>query len=138
MVIRSAIREVLRRHQASENPLVRYGVGGSRWAHRVVRSWASADYRAVMRAKVFSSRRLHQTTTLTWMDRYPGVFAACRDHLGDRPGLNVLSFGCSTGDEALTLRGYFPQATIVGAEINRRCLAVCRRQIVDDRTSFIL
>ncbi len=71
------------------------------------------------------------------MDRYPRIFAACRDYFGGAPDLRILSYGCATGEEVLTLRRYFPAATIVGAEINEYCLAVARRHAVDDRIAFI-
>lgn len=90
-----------------------------------------------MVAKLTARDQLHQTTTLTWPDRYPGIFAACRAYLGDAAELRILSFGCSTGDEVLTLRRYFPSATITGAEINRRSLRACRRRVVDARIRFI-
>lgn len=46
------------------------------------------------------------------------------DHAG-----NILSFGCSTGDEVFTLRRYFPRATIKGIDINAANIAVCRERL---------
>ena len=71
------------------------------------------------------------------MDRYPRIFAACRDYFAGASDLRVLSYGCATGEEVLTLRRYFPGAIIVGAEINAHCLAVARKLAVDDRIAFI-
>jgi len=85
----------------------------------------------------FRPRAVHQTTTRTWLDRYPEIFRACRDYLGHQQELRILSFGCSTGEEVVTLRNYFPTDWITGAEINPRSLAICRSLPVDDRTSFI-
>jgi len=93
--------------------------------------------RSVTLLRWFRRRALHQTTVLTWMDRYPQVFSACRDYFGARPDLRILSFGCSTGEEVITLRSYFPSAWITGAEINPRSLAVCRKRAVDDRIAFV-
>jgi chemotaxis methyl-accepting protein methylase len=84
-----------------------------------------AGYRSIFVLQVFNREHLHQTTALTAMDRYPRIFSACRDFFGDRQDLKILSFGCSTGEEVLTLRRYFPSAFITGAEINRRSLASC-------------
>jgi len=137
MTAGARFREALRSREGSGNSVVRLGVRSARAAHRLVLLCSTAEHRSTLRARLCSPRALHQTTVLTWMDRYPGIFAACRDHLGDRPGLRILSFGCSTGEEVLTLRRYFPSATIVGAEINTRSLERCRRLAVDDRIAFV-
>lgn len=88
-------------------------------------------------ARIVGHRAIHQDTTLTWRDRYPALFAAARDLLGAQGAHRILSFGCAAGEEVLTLREYFPQARIVGAEINRAELAACRRLAVDDDITFI-
>jgi SAM-dependent methyltransferase len=62
-------------------------------------------------------------------DRYPGIFRFARDDIGDGPDRRLLSFGCSTGEEVFALRGYFPEAEIVGLDIDRRRIAVCRRRL---------
>ncbi|WP_084362110.1 class I SAM-dependent methyltransferase [Robertmurraya korlensis] len=49
----------------------------------------------------------------------------------------MLSYGCSTGEEVLTLRSYFPTAQIIGADINKRSLETCRKLPVDEKISFI-
>ncbi|MEI4884199.1 class I SAM-dependent methyltransferase, partial [Klebsiella pneumoniae] len=57
-------------------------------------------------------------------------------YFSGQPEVRILSFGCSTGEEVLTLRRYFPHASIVGAELNRRSLTICERLNVDDRIQF--
>ena len=86
-----------------------------RYRWRVLTAWLFRD-------------RLHQTTELTWVDRYPEIFARASAELGGKPGARILSFGCSTGEEVITLRGYFPQAEIVGCEINPRSRRIARRR----------
>jgi hypothetical protein len=71
------------------------------------------------------------------MDRYPKIFSVCRDYLIGNPNLRILSYGCATGEEVLTLRNYLPTAFIVGAEINRHSLSLCRKHKVDDRIVFL-
>lgn len=137
MAAGETLREALRAGEKSTNPVVRLGVRSVRAAHRLVLLCSTAEHRSTLRARLLMPRALHQTTVLTWMCRYPGIFSACREHLGDGPDLRILSFGCSTGEEVLTLRQYFPSATIVGADINARSLALCRRRAVDDRIAFI-
>jgi 2-polyprenyl-3-methyl-5-hydroxy-6-metoxy-1,4-benzoquinol methylase len=58
-------------------------------------------------------------------DRYPWLFGFAARQLGTRPSLRILSFGCSRGEEALSLRQYFPGAAIKGIDINPRNVARC-------------
>jgi hypothetical protein len=95
------------------------------------------EHRSVVSLRLFNRESVHQTTPLTWMDRYPEIFSTCRAYFTDRKNLEILSYGCSTGEEVITLRKYFPLATITGAEINRRSLAMCRNHEIDDRIAFI-
>src|SRR5213075_1068749 len=44
----------------------------------------------------------------------------------------ILSFGCSTGEELISLRRRFGQAEIVGAEINRRSRRIAARRLASD------
>ncbi len=78
-----------------------------------------------------------QTATFSAPDRYPELFAACRDCLANVAAPVVVSFGCSTGHEAFTLAKYLPHATIVGTDINRWCLKQCRRENNNPRISFV-
>src|SRR5262249_29605087 len=55
----------------------------------------------------------------TLPDRYPWLFRFAATHLGSRPDLRILSFGCSWGDEVFSLRHYFPTAAIQGIDIDR-------------------
>src|SRR4051812_32157242 len=59
----------------------------------------NGQYRATVIAQLLRPGQLHQTTVVTWMDRYPDIFAACRDHFGATRQISILSFGCSTGEE---------------------------------------
>jgi len=79
---------------------------------------------------------VHQDAAVTRPDRYPLLFGAVRDLLGER-AQSVLSFGCSSGEEVVSLRSYFPTARITGAEINKAMLARCRALPADPNTSFI-
>jgi SAM-dependent methyltransferase len=67
----------------------------------------------------------HQLPNLTALNRYPEIFAAAA---AGTPGASrVLSFGCSTGEECVTLAEYFPMAEIVGADINPMNLLKARK-----------
>lgn len=84
-----------------------------------------------------TSARVHQADSSTWPDRYPALFSAAQALLRDRPHARILSFGCSSGEEVVTLRRYFPDAAIVGAEINRHLLRTCRGLPLDGNVTFV-
>ena len=110
---------------------LRARVGGALRLLHQPRAWSE------LATRLSAGDRVHQDHSLTWSDRYPRLFAAARELLADRPDARLLSFGCSSGEEVLTLRQYFPRASIVGAEINHRLLRTCRRLPVDEAIRFI-
>jgi SAM-dependent methyltransferase len=71
-------------------------------------------------------RGLYQPYGTTSIDRYPETFQRVRSLLEDSASVRILSFGCSTGEEVFSLRRYFPEARIVGVDINPFNIAVCR------------
>ena len=78
------------------------------------------------------SKHRFQPFNHTLPDRYPWLFSFARARIGDGPGKSLLSFGCSTGLEAISLRGYFPEAQITGLDIDPQNIARCRRHGRDD------
>ena len=88
--------------------------------------------------KTFKSKRVQQTTPLTAINRYPKIFSGCKDYFKDKDNIKILSYGCSTGEEVVTLRSYFPSATIIGAEINSHSLKVCKSRNLDNKIKFII
>jgi SAM-dependent methyltransferase len=82
---------------------------------------------------------LYQPYGTTSADRYPDIFQQVCKLVGDGASARILSFGCSTGEEVFSLRRYFPEAEIVGLDINPFNIAVCRFQRLkagDKRMSF--
>lgn len=80
-----------------------------------------------------------QNSTATLFNRYAEVFLALRDHIRATRGcdlggadLRILSFGCSTGAEILTARAYFPDATILGCDIDGGALQTAADVLIDD------
>jgi hypothetical protein len=59
---------------------------------------------------------IHQISAKTAFNRYPQIFAGAA-HAAPN-ARRILSFGCSTGEECATLKMYFPQAKVVGADLN--------------------
>ena len=78
-----------------------------------------------------------QTHTYTARERYPGLFDDCRTYLDDGPACRLLSFGCSTGEEVESLAGRWPQAAIVGVDINPWCVRECRRRYGKNGFTFL-
>jgi SAM-dependent methyltransferase len=79
---------------------------------------------------------LYQPGGRTEFDRYPRLFASLRDSLADLPQPRILSYGCSTGEELLTLRSYIPNARLAGIDINSHRLKQARRKMRDRSTQF--
>lgn len=92
-------------------------------AVRFVRALATPIGRGQLRA----GAGLLQPATVTGMDRHPALFMPLQALLGGHSALRLLSFGCSTGEEAFTLARYFPNATIDAIDANPACIAQARR-----------
>ena len=131
------VKNALLARRASGSTIVRYGISTIVAAYHAGQFFVDGRYRSIVLLKAFNKERVHQTTPDTCMDRYPGIFAACQSYFADRKELRILSYGCSTGEEVVTLRRYFPRAFITGAEINRRSLAICRKREADERIAFV-
>jgi hypothetical protein len=81
--------------------------------------------------------RVHQDLSVSFPDRYPRLFVAARALLAERAALRILSYGCAAGEEVVSLRGYFPDAMLVGAEINPALLRACRKLPHDPHRAFL-
>ncbi len=78
--------------------------------------------------RLTSSAPLFQDYGTTSMNRYPRLFAFAREALTECASPSLLSFGCSTGEEVLSLRQYFPYATIKGLDIHPGHIARCLKR----------
>ncbi|HQV02562.1 MAG TPA: class I SAM-dependent methyltransferase [Novosphingobium sp.] len=92
-----------------------------------VRRVTSPTLRTVHRLQ-HQSAELLQPFPDTMPDRHPALFAHARRVLAENPGPRLLSFGCSTGEEPLTLLRYLPEAQIDAVEINPRSIAIARKR----------
>jgi hypothetical protein len=93
--------------------------------------WKMLDVKKLLSDPVYrSSRWLYltapgdqqQVTTYTEVDRYPLLFEVARVELSSTGSAKILSYGCSTGEEVSSLRRVFPDAELVGADINPAAL----------------
>ncbi|WP_216829019.1 class I SAM-dependent methyltransferase [Alkalihalobacterium elongatum] len=134
-------KQTVRSLRSSEIRVVKLGVSiiESMWKvfYTTKRFISDPIFRSIFSMQLLNSRNVHQTTPLTGMNRYPEIFSACKNYLKDKHDLKILSYGCSTGEEVLTLRNYFPTAQISGADVNKRSLKICRSLSTDNKISFI-
>ena len=86
--------------------------------------------------KYTKGNEAHQISNYTEYDRYPDLFSKCEELMKERKDLKILSYGCSTGEEVFTLREYFPDAFIVGVDINKRNIKKAISQNNDDNIVF--
>jgi trans-aconitate methyltransferase len=76
----------------------------------------------------FRSEAQIQVSISTAYMREPELLQAARTYLEGRfPELNILSFGCSIGDELDSLKTIFPDAHVRGCDINPLALEVATR-----------
>lgn len=79
-------------------------------------------------ARIVRPDNLFQPYTTTGPDRYPEEFGLVRIEL-TAPEPRILSFGCSSGEELLTLREYFPAARIKGIDANPLAVRTARKRV---------
>jgi SAM-dependent methyltransferase len=89
------------------------------------------SYRNLMRLRLLPPTGAFQPFNDTRTDRYPKIFGFVQSALGNASKIRILSYGCSTGEEAFSLRSYFPYAVIKGIDINAENIGVCRRRLKD-------
>jgi len=109
----------------------------ARWvgALDILRLLPSAEGRARLWTRAAHGAELHQITPDTWDERYPELFDLVAELSPD--ATRILSFGCSTGEELVSLRRRFPEARIVGVEINRRSQRIAARRLAGDRRTSL-
>jgi hypothetical protein len=96
----------------------------------VLRFLPTAEGRARLWTRFALADEVHQTSSDTREDRYPYLFdfvAGAFPH-----ACRILSYGCSTGAELASLRRRFPEADIVGAEINPRSRRMATQRMAGD------
>lgn len=96
----------------------------------------TAEGRARLWTRLTHRRELHQTAPYTWLNRYPVLFDLAAELMPD--ARRILSFGCSIGEELVSLRCRFADAEIVGAEINARSRAIARRRVAADPRTMVI
>lgn len=82
-------------------------------------------------AIITKPKNLFQPYTTTSANRYPDELAVvARELANDQP--SILSFGCASGEELLSLRAAFPGARIHGVDVNPLAVRAARRRVAGD------
>lgn len=138
------IKEWMKKNENSSNIFLRFIIkclhAAGHFAWKCKMFFTDGQFRSVVMMQILHPNRVQQTTQLTWYDRYPEVFQTCKKYFEEngKKDIKILSYGCCTGEEVVTLRKYFPEATIIGAEINKRSLEICRERKLDEKIAFVL
>ena len=75
-----------------------------------------------------SVSNISQYSNATSNNRYPKIFSYVKNYLGNQKIQQpvILSYGCSTGEECLSLHNYIPTAQIIGLDINLNNIKECK------------
>ena len=135
------LRRQIQKNRYSRNPILRGSTLLLRTPSYLWQFATDGFYRTTILNKVFRPGSLHLTCNYTKMDRYPEIFSQAREHFSEsdvaEADLKLLSFGCSTGEEAFSLRTYLPEAEIVGVDISQWNLDKASRRNSDPRIRFL-
>jgi SAM-dependent methyltransferase len=82
-------------------------------------------------AQLLKPRNLFQPHATTSVNRYPDEFAVIAANLTTNEPA-ILSFGCSSGEELLSLRATFPSARIRGLDVNPLAVRKARKRVAAD------
>ena len=93
----------------------------------LLRQLRTAQRRSELFASIRFQHELFQPHTFTLPDRYPALFAHCAHQMQGMASPRILSFGCSTGEEAFSLHRLLPNASILGVDLNPWCLQQANR-----------
>ena len=101
--------------------------------------WLSQLFRSLSGRKGLA-RRI-QTHPHTAIDRYPDVFKGCAEFVRcqgwDRmEDFRILSFGSSTGEEGHTLSTYFPNASVLGVDVDAESIRKAIKNFGSSRVRF--
>lgn len=116
------LKALLDRWSGSQNPLTRSLARAVRAVGYARRFVLNPRIRSEQLTRLRQGREHLQGATHTEPNRYPELFAACARELARTPAPRILSFGCSTGEEAASLAALLPHAVLVGVDINPWCL----------------
>ena len=108
-------------------------MAAGRWLHRRL----DPELRAIECSQRTHGPALFQPFPDTCEERYPALFDALAARLALLEAPRILSFGCSSGEEARALRRRLPRARITGIDANARAIARARRADRDPLSRYV-
>ena len=132
----AALKQTLNLYKLSDDPTKKFLYYAIRILSSPFRFLFDPDYRAFVFLKYTNTQEAHQLSNYTEYDRYPDLSSKCSELMKSETDLNILSYGCSTGEEVFTLRQYFPDAFIVGVDINKQNIKRANSKNRDRRIIF--
>lgn len=103
----------------------------------LLRQLRTAQRRSELFARMRFRGKLFQPHTFTVPNRYPALFTQCARQLQGVASPRILSFGCSTGEEAFSLHRLLPSAQILGVDLNHWCLRQANRHNQSPLIQFV-
>ncbi len=94
---------------------------------RSIRQVVSPEVRMVRSLQRDQRDRILQPSPTTRSDRHPALFVFAQQRLAGKRDVRILSYGCSTGQEPISIARYLPNAAIDAVDINPRSIAIARR-----------
>ncbi len=85
------------------------------------------------------SKKFHQISHFTLYDRYPHLFAFAKSYFEKKnhKSVNILSYGCSTGEECFSINEYIKNANIIGVDSSLKVLAKAREHNTHSNIRFL-
>ena len=130
-------KESIKKNKNSECKLLRSIYFGFSWMNKLMKFIFSSSFRGQSISKILYKKHFHQFSHYTEENRYPDLFEICRNYLSGEANPEILSFGCSTGEEVFSLGGYLPNAKITGADISDWCIRECLKKNTGNRYNFL-
>lgn len=87
-------------------------------------------------AIITKPKNLFQPYTTTSANRYPDELGVVAAAVGTDEPL-ILSFGCASGEELVSLRAAFPRARIHGVDLNPLAVRAARRRVAGDARTTV-
>ncbi|MCX6205014.1 MAG: class I SAM-dependent methyltransferase [Bacteroidetes bacterium] len=121
------IKEKIKRYKESENISERLIYNFLNTLRMPYLLLTNSRLRVELFEKWKNNNNHHQISTFTGNNRYPLLFKECTQYLQKIEKPQIISFGCSTGEEVRTLGEYIPAAIIYGIDINKWCIKQCKK-----------
>lgn len=122
------IKAFLKQLQYSKSSLGRTVYAGSVKIWLFVKFFLSPTYRSELITGFRYRNEIIQQSTATRINRYPRLFEIAASELEHIDEPRILSFGCSTGEEAISIYTRIPSARIIGVDINQRAIRIARKK----------